>query len=371
MKPLFNAILMACLLFGIPLFAGAATEQDYVKTIKKDFANVSPTGTTYLSNKYGKVDVKTWAQNQVSITVKITVRATSKSDADDVFDRIKIQFASGSDFVKAYTEIASQSWWSSWWGSSTDYSIDYEVFMPPTNRLNLQNKYGNAFVAATESSANVDISYGDMRLERIPGALNVNLAYGKGTVVSCKDMTCGLSYADLRIENSNDLTINSKYSDIVINKALDIRSTSRYDDYAVSNARDMTVDVQYGSFKADNANQINLVSRYTDVQLGKLASSANLDLSYGNMIISSLSKGFSSVNIKGNYTDVAIDVESGANFKVDAYTSYAGITYPTGTKTTVNNDKGTSREFKGVVGTSSNPSSSIIARLSYGDLVIK
>jgi hypothetical protein len=371
MRPLFKILLFASFLAGSQFLSAATTEQDYVKTIKKDFANVSPTGTTFLSNKYGKVDVKTWAQNQVSITVKITVRTTSKSDADDVFERIKIQFSSGGDFVKASTEIESQSWWSSWWSSSSDYSIDYEVFMPPTNRLNLQNKYGNSFVAPLESSATLDISYGDFRLEKIPGALNVSLAYGKGTVINCKDMVSSVSYGDLHVENSSDLTLNTKYSDIHVVKALDVKTMSRYDDYDITSVRDLTTDSQYGGFKVGNANSLTLISRYTDLRLVKVLTSATIDMNYGELVIENLSKGFSNVTIKGAYTDVSIDVEAGASYKVDASTSYADISYPTGTKTSVDNERGTNREFKGIVGTSSSPSASITARLSYGGLVLK
>lgn len=371
MRPLFKITFLALCLMGVQLLSATSTQQDYVKTIKKDFANVNPAGTTFLSNKYGKIDVKTGTQNQVSITVKITVRTASKSDADDVFERIKIQFSSGSDFVKANTEIESQSWWSSWWSSSCDYSIDYEVFMPPTNRLNLQNKYGNSFVAPLESSATLDISYGDFRLEKIPGALNISLAYGNGNVINCKDMNCAVSYGDLHVVNASDLVLNTKYSDVHVDKALDIKTTSRYDDYDINSVRDLTSDSQYGGFKVASANSLNLISRYTDFQAGRVASSATIDMNYGGLVISNLAKGFSSVNIKGAYTDVSIDVEAGASYRVDAATTYADISYPTGTKASVDSEKGSSREFKGVVGASASPAASITARLSYGGLVLK
>ena len=133
MKPRFShsAYIMVALIAAI-LPTVAFSKAEFSKTLKKEFA-ISPTGTTYLDNKYGKIEVKTWDQNRVRITATIKVKAGSQSAADAIFDRIAINFSSGEGYVKAQTNIEpnKKGWlqWS-WFGSSSgDYSINYEVFL--------------------------------------------------------------------------------------------------------------------------------------------------------------------------------------------------------------------------------------------------
>ena len=59
--------MIACSLCGFTTFG------EFTKTIKREF-DISANGTTYLSNKYGKIEVKTWDKNRVKIAVTIVVK---------------------------------------------------------------------------------------------------------------------------------------------------------------------------------------------------------------------------------------------------------------------------------------------------------
>ena len=116
-------------------------EQEFVKNFNKTFA-VSKNEVVILSNKYGKIDVKTGAVNQVVMNVRVRVNANSQEEAQKMFDRVNIAFSNGPEFVKGETVIESNDggkW--SWNKTQTaDFSIDYEVVMPVNNRLDLTNK---------------------------------------------------------------------------------------------------------------------------------------------------------------------------------------------------------------------------------------
>ena len=110
------AILLFLFTSGVGLQAKTTSEKpitqeqvwktEFKKNINEEF-NISADGDVSLTNKYGKVDLKTWSQNKVKIDVTITVDARNQSDANDIFERIKIQFDNGADFVKAETSIPS------------------------------------------------------------------------------------------------------------------------------------------------------------------------------------------------------------------------------------------------------------------------
>ena len=354
----------------LPLQQVEQKAQEFTKTIKKEFP-INATGTVNLVNKYGKIDLKTWNKSRVKVDVTIVVKARSESAAQDVFDRIRIDFANGDDFVKAETVISSSksSWWD-WGNNNSEFQINYEVFMPETGALDLSNKYGDAFVAPLTGKASVDVKYGNFRLEGIGGDLNVNLGYGNGTVVKARDASADVSYSKINFNDVQDVNFTTKYSKISVDKGANLKAESRYDQFYLGKVTRLNCQSRYGNVEIGEAESVVAVSRYTDYKITRLQDNGDFDLQYGGLRIEKLAKGFSNVNMVGKYSDFKIDVEEGASYTLDAATNYAGIAYPAGMNVTYEKDKGTSHEVKGHTGTQ-NARSVIKANLSYGGLKVK
>ncbi|MFT5764505.1 MAG: hypothetical protein ACI8X3_001936, partial [Saprospiraceae bacterium] len=154
---------------------------EFTKTIKKNY-KMAADGEVTLSNKYGKINLKTWDRNEVSIEVTITAKSRSESAANEIFKRIKIDFADGSDYVKAETTIEAQK--SSWWGNESkgDFRIDYEVSMPNAASLDLSNKYGDAEIGAIGGGGIFSIKYGNFNVQSVGKDTKIDLGYGNGTI---------------------------------------------------------------------------------------------------------------------------------------------------------------------------------------------
>ena len=90
---------------GVDRINDSFTKREYSKTINKQFP-ITTDGMVEISNRYGKVEIKTWDNSEVKVEVVISVNATSEDRAEDVFDRITIDFNSGRDFVSATTELS-------------------------------------------------------------------------------------------------------------------------------------------------------------------------------------------------------------------------------------------------------------------------
>lgn len=344
--------------------------QEFTKTIKKEFS-INATGTVNLINKYGKVNVQTWDKNRAKIDVTIVVKAGSESEAQRVFDRIRIDFANDDNFVKAETVIEStkSTWWS-WGNDRSEFQINYEVFMPPSASLDLSNKYGDSFVAPISSKANVNVKYGNFRLEGVGGDLNVNLGYGNGTVVKARNVVADVSYSKIIFNDMRDATMTTSYSKITVDNGGDLKAESRYDQFSLAKLSRFNCQSRYGNVEIGDVESIVAVSRYTDYKIGRLSDKGDFDLQYGGLKVDHLAKGFSAINMLGKYSDFKIDVEEGASYIFDAATNYAGITYPEGLNVTYEKDKGTSHEVKGHKGTQ-NARSVIKASLNYGGLKVK
>ena len=118
------------LLFLLPCctFLGAIGPLDHEikKSYSKEFACDKATGLE-ISNRYGNVDVKTWQKAAIKIDVVVTVKAGTKSAAEDKMNEISIKIEKNGNNVVGITEIGSQnsSWWSSWssFGKSASMTV--------------------------------------------------------------------------------------------------------------------------------------------------------------------------------------------------------------------------------------------------------
>jgi hypothetical protein len=346
--------------------------QEFTKTIIKEFP-INATGTVNLKNKYGKVNVKTWEKSRVKIDITIVVKARSESAAQEVFDRIRVDFANDGNFVKAETIIeSSKSSFFDWgWGNSrSEFQINYEVYMPADGSLELSNKYGDANVEAINGKAKVEMKYGNFRLEGVGGNLGIALGYGHGTVVKARDVDANIAYGNITFNDVQDVSMETKYSKIIMDKAAGVKAESRYDHFNLGDIHRLNCQSRYGNVEIGDAESVIAVSKYTDFKIDHLGDKGDFDLQYGGLVVNNLAKGFSTVNLTGKYSDFKIYVAEGASYTLDAASNYAGIAYPAGLSVTYEKEKGTSHEVKGHAGTSG-ARSVIKANLNYGGLKVR
>lgn len=387
MKSVFNIsvnqmkALLLCLLFTgfiTPIFALSDTcmavvnKQEFTKSVKKDFG-ISPYGTVRLHNQYGKMDVKTWEKDRVKIDIRIRVNAVSEAKAQEVFDRISVDFTNSKDYISAESSVNSRNsnWWGSWSGSNdkSDFQIDWEVFMPATVSLDLNNKYGDVYVAELTRNATVEVKYGNFRLEGIGEELEVSLGYGNGTVVKSGKTSAEIHYSKFKLQNCANADFSTKYSKIDVDNATDMRVSSAYDTYNIGSVRDYISEGKYDNISIGTADNITASARYTDFSVGTVNNSAEFDLTYGGARIGTVRRGFSQMRFFGKYADYKVKVEDGASYQLDAAADYAGIRYPSVMKVNYEKDQGSSHQVEGYINTKG-ARSVIKARLDYGGLKV-
>lgn len=375
MKSVYNSWLALLLIAGIAtgVRANDLDRREFSKTIKKEF-DITATGTTAIYNKYGKVEIKTWDRNRVKVDVRIIVNASSEGDAQRVFDRININFYNKSNYVKAETEIEpiKKSWWDSWMGSSneSDYTINYEVFVPPTNNLELGNKYGDSFVADLKGRVKVNVKYGNFKIQSVDNDADVVLAYGNGSLLSVKALTSEVAYGKFDCLEAANVDVTSKYSRLRFDKANNIISISKNDTYEIKEVNELRNEGKYDNFQIGIAKDVIVVSKYTQVNVDRVTNLLDLNLSYGGASVEEVARNFTSVNLVGSHTDYSLGIESGANFKLDASADYGNVNYPRALSVSREIDKGTSHEVQGHLGSQS-ARGTITARLNHGGLKVK
>lgn len=380
MKSRFELVKMAGLLLALlltgaqPVMAAGqhqTTNREFTRTITKDFP-LSSAGTLRISNRYGKVDVNTWDRERVKITVTIVVEARNESAAESVFDRIDILFDNGADYVSATTEISSSSgsWFNwSWGGSDGSFRINYEVFMPFSAKLELTNKYGNAYIKPMGGRLDADIKYGDLQIEELRQPLDALVGYGNCSIIRCEDARLQINYGKLTLERANDVDLTSKYSRLHIARADELKANSSYDRLDLGQLREADLSCRYGDVRIEEVRRIDAEGRYTDFRIERLRDRGSFNTQYGAVTIERLERGFANLDLQGRYTHFKIGVTPGTNYVLDADTRYAGLTYPASLKLTEEDSRGSAKKVKGHAGALGSRSV-IKARIDYGGLKI-
>jgi hypothetical protein len=363
MKLVFNVYFLTTVFLFVGFNAQARSKESFTKTIQKEFA-IPADGTTYLSNKYGQIEVKTWDKNRVKITVEIVVNAKSSSAANSVFDRINIQFSNGSDYVKAATMIESTNSWMSWYSSNkSDFKINYEVFLPETNKLDLIHRYGDVYVAAMTGKVKLDVKYVNFMCEGLGEHASLLFGYGDGTIVKAKNLDADISYSKLLVQEAHDVNLSTKYTEVRVDRAHDVNATSRYDTYVLGYVQDLKNFGSYDNFRITSASSIAMTTNYTQIKADKITQSAQLTVKYSNTDIK-MGASFRSVLCDGGYSDFKIGVPASASYTIDGNASYAGLQYPEQIDMDYDVKKNNVHTIKGKFGQSGNAKISL--NLKYG-----
>lgn len=370
-----RANLLVCLFLGQTILALAnGPVQEFTKTINREFGTAAD-GTTALYNKYGTVNVKTWANNSVKIDITIVVNAKSQREADESFKNINVNFTNAWGYVKAETMIAEGMSYGqiNWWPGKTcgdDFKINYEVWMPANNQLDLKNKYGNSWVAALKGKLIAEIKYGELRAEAISNDADLNLAYGKAWLSRVNNLYGQSSYSELNITEANDIQLDTKYSETKVDKANNLRITSKYDDFNFGSVEELRLQTKYANLKSNNIRTAYITAQYSDMGFVTVREGIDADMCYGTLGINALSRNFTNVNVVGKYTGVTVAVERGAAYRFDAEVNYADAHVPNSATVKSRSDSGQRETLQGYQG-NEGAKGLVKARLTYGDFVIK
>ncbi len=363
-----GGLLLLLMAWSMPAHAGPDDGREFTKTINKQY-DIAPDGLVDLSNKYGQIDIKTWDQPQVRVSVKITVDASSEDRAQEVFDRISIDFYNNSRAVGATTEIATRksSWWS-WGDEGNEFSIKYEVFMPSGCSIEVDAKYCDVYVAAIGGEAELDVKYGNFKLDGLGENSDLVLAYGNGYVGEARDLALELSYANLSIEEAGDINISAKYGNLEVAQAGELLVESRYSQFNLGEVQEFRNEGKYDNVEIESADNIIVETHYTSVYVAQISNSMDLDMAYGAAEARMVGADFSEITLVGNYTDFKLQMHDDVRCAVELNGNHSDMRIPRDLDTEYDSQNGRSHEIRGTMGGGGN--AIVKANLVYGGITL-
>jgi hypothetical protein len=293
------------------------------RSVIKGF-HVSKESVLEVNNKYGTIEITTWEKDSAFIRAEIKASAPNQSKLNKMFDEISVKITGTGNLLLAQT-VFNQSinaFFENFKGMTnkvinydSQVEINYYINVPEYMNLRIENRYGDVFMEKNSGNFELKLSNGSLKVD-VPGRKsNLSLAFCNATIASFLSGSIDASFSDITISDIKRVkikTISSKYR---INKAGEIEIESKRDDLFIDNIQTLEGD-----------------SYFTDFEVGSLTGSLNLISRYGNLDIDNISPHFESVNIDSGFSDLSLDFDNEASYRLEVRTLNTFLALPTGIK---------------------------------------
>ena len=380
--PLLLALFQSVGLQAAPDWTAATTtgpRQDFERKFSKSY-DVNSNGSVRLDNRYGEINVETWTQNKVQIDVRVKVTASSQDKANQVFDRITIDFTGGGNRATATTSIGNASGGGSFFGrilsgdwgwseSGNDYKIYYSVKMPAATTLETVAKYCDVRLPALSGDNTTTVGYGDLVAGKLTGSNTVEISYGSIRAEELGKMSSlRQRYSEATIRKADRLKYDGRYSELTLNTANVVTLDVGYEEVDIERAQKVTINGNYNDVELGEVDVFEFDGSYTGYSVDKVNTSITGETNYGDVDVDALGNNFTKVYIRTRYADVNLGMPSGRGYDVDINTRYGDIGFR-GDGQLNRNSEGTAESLKGKV--SGSGQGSVDISTSYGDVSLR
>jgi len=342
--------IMALIIGVLLLVAQNGYADDFTKNYHQEY-KVTKSTIIKLSNRYGNMHVENWDKNVVDIKVVVTVKTSSKSKADNTFDKIKIEFAKDGDMISAITEIKESI-------RNTSFSIDYTVKMPKDINVDLSNKYGNLFLNEINGHAKISVKYGSFTINKLT----------RGNEKPLNFVSIAYSNSVCDIEDVNWLKLEARYSKVSISKGIALMVGSKYSSIKIKKSKSIVAESKYDHpFRVGYVRNFICTGGYSSFEVTKLYNKLEMDLKYSNLDVDEVDSDFELIKVKLRYGKASLSIPEGIGYELKAEAAYGSVSHPGGEKISKVVD-GTESTVWGIVGSSSNPKAKIIIDSKYGNV---
>lgn len=291
-KRLSYNYLFVLLLLGPLVLSG----QNYTesKTMRLAYP-VLASGEVNISNKYGDIMVVPGKGDSVLVEISISATEKKQSDAIESLARIDIKNASSRYMVNLETLFkGSKNDWktdfsmmaSDLFNSVKKIRINYKVFIPENMTITLNNKYGNIYMESHKGRVNVYLENGDFRAGQLSGKVLINHSYGNSTIQTLNDGQLTLNFVNFSTDEANALQLVTRSSDMVIGKI-----------------NEATVDSRKDKWNIRNLNKISGSGYFSTVVVGTLYTEISATFSYGDFSVQKINDTIKKISIIGDYNN--------------------------------------------------------------------
>jgi len=279
MATLYRTFLwMPFVLFSIHL----GTAQEHVsKKIERSFP-LSEDGELMLENKYGKINIKGWELDQVSVKINIQVSHRRYDTAKDLLERINPKVNSSGGYVSIVSEIANKNagWFADFFNRTNPIDIDrsrvqidYEVFLPKKAKLKVTNRFGDVLVEDWTGELNTLIEHGDLWINENLNKADIILKFGRVKARNLSYASLFLKNGELDMADAKNLRLHSSGTEMNLGEVNSLEIYSNKDDIALFSVGTIYGNLKFTTFNLENLSQeVDLTMKIADFRVRQIAS---------------------------------------------------------------------------------------------------
>jgi hypothetical protein len=325
-------------------------KSDLVSKTYTESYSVNANASLKLDNQFGEINLISWDQNQVEITVEVNVESSNEEKAQKRLDQINVIISGSKDMVKVITELNNNNG-----NFKGEFSIDMKIKAPSTMVLDLDNGFGSVVMTEWDGPADIHVEFGSFTANKFTSdQVSIDLEFSKGSIGLLNKAELNIEYADkFTLDKAKELNINAEFSQV------DIETVER-----------ITASFEYGEFELEQANQVDFHGEFTGFTLGKLFKRGEFSNEYGSIKIGFVSKTFEELILNNSFSSIKVYFEKGSSFDFDLSSEFGGISVMDGANVKIDKEGISEHYMKGSYGSGDN-NSTVTAEAEYGEITLK
>ena len=296
----FGIYLTLTLLLCIPLFSFAEEQEEVTRKIDKVYS-ITHAHILEIKNKYGDVEVYTWEKKHAEVSITIISKASTQEKAQSRIDEVDIRERSFGQKIQLETRIDGNNLLR--YGVNSGVNVNYKIFIPASNPLEIENKFGNVILEDRNGNVSVDLNYGDLTAGALNGQGNrLHLQFGKTDIRYVQSGDIDFSFGGLRVDEAGMLYLKSNASEVTINKVESLELYANMGEIHINEAGDVA-----GNYTS---------SKFT---IGKLNQSLDMEVKYATKFeVREIAPEVEKIDIHGNFSSFDLYLDPNANVNIDA-----------------------------------------------------
>ena len=311
-----------------------APQRDFLDLKSKEVSveiEASKASGIYVENTQRSIQIKTWDQPKVKVTTTIYYEGEGSKISDaEWFEKLNISVKSlGSSIrIKSGTVSSSGSYtlngnsyaWNSGTGGVAIFNSDGQnigtksdvkryvtIYMPATNKLDIESKYADVTIANNIGKLNADITNGNLELQDV-NTFMLRSKYANVSAGNIKNAEIEFINGRFNAKDIEDLDIDTKYSTIEITSAQKVNLVSTNDEY-----------------EFDELGTLQGRKNYGNLRITKLIRSIDMDGTNADVKVRTILASVDVIKFDNKYADIRLPLRNLKNYTVKYNGPYSNV----------------------------------------------
>ncbi|HLZ86187.1 MAG TPA: hypothetical protein VKQ52_03055 [Puia sp.] len=270
------------LVLSAPKMTLAANGDEDVRKQKMIHRNYAVTADDKLEidNQFGNVVVSTWDQQEITVDIEISARASTEERAQEIMNRIDVKDAKDGHSIWFKTKVGEIHNNNNGNRGRNDnqrgFYIDYVIHMPATNRLAIENSFGKTEIPAFKALVTLTSKFGSLVTGKLDNVDQIDVEFGRAYIASVTNGKVAFKFnKESRIGKvDGNVKITSEFSqNVQFIVANDIQELAIFESYSgvrvvVDKALSAQFDVHTSFGKFHNESEFNINEQKEDDSYG-------------------------------------------------------------------------------------------------------